>query len=762
MNQNPITSNGSRRHELILSLGLFSFLFGVYLLSFSGVFHSGDDAIYIDSAAELLRGGAGWPSHGGLFPVALAGVLAVTRGVNGIGTVQAMLLVNIAATAASAVLLFHLGRELHYEVRAALLVALICGLATPLWFYSKVLFREGFMAMWLAAAAFFSVRFGRRFTMLALGLALFCWFAAVVTRVYSAVAFVFGLAYLCLHVWERRKTQLDGARAHWTALLVLLPVLALIAIGVASWHYRPLLGELISANRVWEPLAGLLFSPARGLLLYAPVVLVSAASLLPFSRRHPYEAFLLYGSFLAYLLLIARHPSWSGGWSWGPRLLISYLPFVVFPIIALLQPVLSGQRRTWPAVLIAVVCLLSVVVQGIAVTFGANMIAFMAEPGASWVWDPKYAPVVWPLSEFKRVAIDLAWAHLEGAPSDTIAAVAPVALLTLQGAAILARYHRFPPASVVRLGLISAGVIAVSLGAAGWTLHRYYLLDARYDPDSGLRSAMAQVRRDALPGDVLVLDHRLLDDQHIARSRVYNDCRGQCPPLTYFAREPWQQKAEEPNAQEIERVASAYERIWLVPYRYATGDPNSVVEHALSYRTYKEKCDWLGPAVRLCLFRNPPEDGLSRRGQRVESIFGDKISLRESSISWRASGEAEPQKITPWPGETLYVDLVWAALTPLDRNYKVSMQLLDADGHLVHQQDREPVDGFRRTTSWMPGENIPDKYAFVLPTTLPAGRYRLLLALYEPETQKRLPTVSSDSLKLADVEVSPGMALQTR
>jgi hypothetical protein len=147
-----------------MALGLFSFLFGVYLLSYSGVFHSGDEMSFIDSAVEILRGNAAWPTHGGLFPLALAGVMTLTSGLEGIGPVQAMFVVNILATSLTAVLLFFLGTELRYSWKAALLVALLCGLATPVWFYSKELFREGFMAMWLTAAAFFSVRFGQRFS----------------------------------------------------------------------------------------------------------------------------------------------------------------------------------------------------------------------------------------------------------------------------------------------------------------------------------------------------------------------------------------------------------------------------------------------------------------------------------------------------------------------------------------------------------------------------------------------------------------------
>jgi hypothetical protein len=151
--------------------------------------------------------------------------------------------------------------------------------------------------------------------------------------------------------------------------------------------------------------------------------------------------------------------------------------------------------------------------------------------------------------------------------------------------------------------------------------------------------------------------------------------------------------------------------VWLIPYRYPSGDPNSVVEQMLNGRTYQEKCEWTGPAMRLCLYRNTPPAGLSRQDKRPEAALGDRISLRKTAIGWRASGATSEQTIAVLPGETLYVDLLWATRASTDRNYKVSMQLLDSEGRLQHQLDREPVDGFRPTSTWIPGEGIPDKYA---------------------------------------------------
>jgi hypothetical protein len=136
---------------------------------------------------------------------------------------------------------------------------------------------------------------------------------------------------------------------------------------------------------------------------------------------------------------------------------------------------------------------------GAAVTFGANMKAYMTAQGTSWLWDPEFAPVVWPPSEFRRLALDLAWPNLQGALSDKVAVVMPAVLIALLGNGILIRYRHSAP-KTARLSLILIGVFAAILGVTGWTLHNYYLLDARYDPAAAFCGAVERVRRDAQGG----------------------------------------------------------------------------------------------------------------------------------------------------------------------------------------------------------------------------------------------------------------------
>jgi hypothetical protein len=80
-------------------------------------------------------------------------------------------------------------------------------------------------------------------------------------------------------------------------------------------------------------IAQLLFHPARGLLLFSPV-LIAALAALPHARRAlPRAAFVtLLVTPLAILFVYSGYPNWHGGWAVGPRYIVSAVPFLAFPL----------------------------------------------------------------------------------------------------------------------------------------------------------------------------------------------------------------------------------------------------------------------------------------------------------------------------------------------------------------------------------------------------------------------------------------------
>jgi hypothetical protein len=108
------------------------------------------------------------------------------------------------------------------------------------------------------------------------------------------------------------------------------------------------------------------------------------------------------------------------------------------------------------------------------------------------------------------------------------------------------------------------------------------------------------------------------------------------------------------------------------------------------------------------------------------------------------------------PGETIVLTLYWQAHEPIEARYKVFTHVLgevynaDAGSFLWGQQDNEPVNGTRPTSTWRTGEVIVDRYAIALDARAPSGAYAIEVGLYDPATLERLPVLDRQGQVVAD------------
>lgn len=107
-----------------------------------------------------------------------------------------------------------------------------------------------------------------------------------------------------------------------------------------SWlqpYYTP--GRAFSPESFAQALAGNLISPARGLLVYSPVLIFGALWIWnnrnSLSPNRP-EVYLL-AIVLSHWLLISSFPHWWAGHSYGPRFFADMLPFFIFFFVLFLQ-----------------------------------------------------------------------------------------------------------------------------------------------------------------------------------------------------------------------------------------------------------------------------------------------------------------------------------------------------------------------------------------------------------------------------------------
>ena len=106
------------------------------------------------------------------------------------------------------------------------------------------------------------------------------------------------------------------------------------------------------------------------------------------------------------------------------------------------------------------------------------------------------------------------------------------------------------------------------------------------------------------------------------------------------------------------------------------------------------------------------------------------------------------------PGDVVQIRLEWRTDTPLNKRYKVFVQLLNAGGVLVAQRDSEPAGGSQPTTSWQPDSIVNDQHGLTLPTDLSPGNYQIIVGLYDPDNpEQRLPVATQTYVTLDNITV---------
>ena len=238
---------------------------------------------------------------------------------------------------------------------------------------------------------------------------------AVTTRPSTAIVAPFAFVYVAQALF--RKSNRGMARLNVRTILMVIAVLVLLAavgytLSSVFQLYTKWLDRLLRFFEHWDAIAGLLFSPGRGALFYAPIMLIALVGLVRFGRRHPWETLLVYGPIPFYLLMVSAHPMWWGGWNWGPRYLVPVMPLLLLPMISFVEPWVVKPSLRWAIVLLAGIALWSFLTQAIGVSIGTNSPAFETmEPSTFFRWE--YAPFS-QLGQANKISPDLAWLHVSG------------------------------------------------------------------------------------------------------------------------------------------------------------------------------------------------------------------------------------------------------------------------------------------------------------------------------------------------------------
>ncbi|MCS7222678.1 MAG: hypothetical protein RML36_08020 [Anaerolineae bacterium] len=718
----------------------------------------------------------------------------------GVGLIQATLLYNALVTAITALLLWGWTRRLGYGHPVGMAVALTFGLGTLAWPYATHYFGEPTSALSLVGAGYALTRWRAsqrpRDAFLA-GLALAGMMATVTAHVLLIPVFILYALWTespHLTIKGRSKGQRERGRWRWpearSAAAFLAPLVA-IAIALAGYNWArfgdPLhTGYHFDAGEgwttpLWQGLWGLLFSPYRGLIWYTPLSLAAVLAWPSFWRVRRAEAGLIAGLTAVLVVLYSLWWMWWGGFAWGPRFLVPLCPFLALSL-APWWARLSNAPRLYPAsscplsppkaasnvgdgamaenasssfiallpyrlspiLRIAFVALiaLSVLVQLLAVI--ANYAQYEVELrdiyptdwddplryGPPALYNPLHSPILGQIRLLWRDplgASDLFWLRPDAivwqVPAGGAVVLALAGWLLWRSGRENVTPGRARPAALTLAFLLWVG---------------YALAEASRDPrfgrpGEGYWAALDAMEARARPDDVIVTVAPY--HYHVPMDRY----RGRLPIFGYAQEEPLHSE----TAQVLSRLLAQPRNVWLITGGLLPADPSNGVERWLAERGYKASDEWFGD-FRLVRFLSPV---VGMAPSPVKDVtFGDQVILAGAAMG----------PMTLAPGDGLRVAVGWVALQPLEIDYVVFIQLLDAKGQLRAQHDSPPVGGYRPTRTWAPGEPIEDHLGVALPPDLTPGDYTVILGMYDPVTGERLPaSTGGDFVTLGQVTVIP-------
>jgi len=256
-------------------------------------------------------------------------------------------LTNAFVTAALCLVFWVALRQFGLTEREAFWRTVILGFATPVWIYARDFFGEPLFALALLA------------TLLALASP---WRATwkvrlIVAGISSSVGILTRLTFLPvvvlggLFLWATDRTR-EGLKRAITYWMMCLPGALVIAWlnwlrfgGITLTGYHTAFDKGFSIPLI-KGLIWNLFSPYRGLLLYAPVVLVVLFGLRRFFQKYRAESLLLV-AIVGYMAIVySKWWAWHGGWCWGPRFLVPTIPLLLMVGFVGLSPLKGWQKAT--------------------------------------------------------------------------------------------------------------------------------------------------------------------------------------------------------------------------------------------------------------------------------------------------------------------------------------------------------------------------------------------------------------------------------
>ncbi|MFZ0667657.1 MAG: hypothetical protein WAM97_18050 [Acidimicrobiales bacterium] len=306
----------------------------------------------------------------------------------------------VVVAATSVVIYFTAMRVLTLDTnrrrRWAFGVALVFAFATPAWSTaSRSMWQHGPSMLCLAVALLCALRAReglRGFTGMGVALGL----AYTVRPTDALPVIILGLWVLGCH--RRYFLQVVGG--------ALIPLIIFAVVNLSAYHqilppYFSQGQNFALTSTFFDAFGADLVSPARGLLVFVPLVALSVAGVVLLRRSRSLSPFWIAVAIVpvALLLLLSAFKVWWAGDSYGPRLFTDIMPFFVLLALPAVDHIaqhrFSRQNLVVGLVSICLVWSLFVEVQGATLRsswcWNAEPVNIDAQPNNAWNWaDPQF------------------------------------------------------------------------------------------------------------------------------------------------------------------------------------------------------------------------------------------------------------------------------------------------------------------------------------------------------------------------------------
>jgi hypothetical protein len=755
---------------------LITFFASLYMLTYSGRIESGDSLILFDAVSSLVRFGDKLLDESAWFspptswaypnqeyplkssvgpPLQIFLATSLFRLANAqLGFVHTVWLFNVLINAATTGVFYLYALCLGYRAGPAVLGALLFGLGTIMWPYSKSFFREPLFTMLLLIAAYNLERWRshsyRSLSVLLLAL------TAIVLAGFTKESLPVAVPGLLAIIVP------DKVRNQWrqVGLLILLLLILFVALtAYVNWYVlarsmgiQPLADFIGGSRRFLQPAThAYLFSIGGSLWGTSPVLLFALPGAWMLHRKGQYRYIgVALMMIAAFALIHARFGGehWFGGLSWPPRFMIPVVPFVMLATLPMLERLMHRPTPKWLQMVVVLIVLYSIWVQlsGVTLWWGEYAGALPPESGQLIEWSGGLNQVRflrWVVipSLWDDHALDFAWVRA-GSP------LWPLAFAGLVIGSGMVLWWLVRPLksdrksasgeAMVRRASVILPLLFCMFTALG--LKAIYRDDLYLGANDALRDLLALLDAEVGDGEVVLVDSSLHQPSYERFFLNYN--RSDRMRIITLPPQPGERFAADvaplvvsENTEAllnnltvplIHLLAERRDRLWLVtdtgPYITWTVRP---VERFMAAHYYPIREFEFDPRVRLIEYITvdaPDPFGFRGPEHLTDLVYGGVIQL---------GGYTLPSGTIYAPGESLPISFYWYARQPIDQNYTIAWFVADLDGGVVTQGwDSQPGGGFAPTRAWAVGVPVWDNRALILPTDLEPGRYQIWVKVY--------------------------------